>query len=594
MKKRKQRKHSFSSSMMLNPSLESIANGNAVNPHYAGTSSLPGNSPLLRLMAFGLIQVQDRTKTTLDFASRLKTLLVTMLLVLIARRVVGSSGNKKSINRVAVIGGGIAGMGAAWSLKRAGKQVALFEKKPKLGGNAKSYTWDVGGKKVETGLAVLAYPHRFFHTYVELMKAAGMEEGTMHELKYFVAEKNYRGPGKPADGSDVECVFAHGKHDFKPAPWLVQDLKGWESLVAFVTRVNAWFCPCDYKSLYRMSLWNPLNLISLRQLCRMYSISDYFWERVFVPVHTSTFLEVEMDEIPAVMAELLNDMVPLSGKTPEMKAWTTNAYDIFTKLTQGWSKDEVRTSCAVEKVQFVPQADGTYRVFVTHEDTPADQPGEEFDAVVFACPAPQAEQMIDRTQPTFGMKERFLTWLENYLLRSVLYTVERDQTFTQGICHGDGSVFPAKFREELLDHHCNYMVVDGNKPNNVENHFIISSWAPTAHHVKHERAMLVSYNCPQAENVEAEWTVTSKEAHPCLTIKQSTFIITLWPILQGFRNNQQFYCGSAFTPGNGHDLSLLSGFVAASQLGADYPFPHSKEGMEDFQRLRGIMLGMWA
>lgn len=39
----------------------------------------------------------------------------------------------------------------------------------------------------------------------------------------------------------------------------------------------------------------------------------------------------------------------------------------------------------------------------------------------------------------------------------------------------------------------------------------------------------------------------------------------------------------------GHDLSLLSGFVVAHALGADYPFPDDKEARKDFDRLRVLM-----
>ena len=33
-----------------------------------------------------------------------------------------------------------------------------------------------------------------------------------------------------------------------------------------------------------------------------------------------------------------------------------------------------------------------------------------------------------------------------------------------------------------------------------------------------------------------------------------------------------YFCGSTVTPGNGHDLSFLSGLVAASECGADFPY----------------------
>ena len=47
--------------------------------------------------------------------------------------------------------------------------------------------------------------------------------------------------------------------------------------------------------------------------------------------------------------------------------------------------------------------------------------------------------------------------------------------------------------------------------------------------------------------------------------------------------------GSMSTPGNGHDLSLCSGFAAAAAIGADYPFAADADAAADFARLRGIM-----
>ena len=57
--------------------------------------------------------------------------------------------------RVAVLGGGVAGLSAAWKLAEAGADVRLYEAAPALGGMAASmhrngYIWDFG-------------PHRF-HT----------------------------------------------------------------------------------------------------------------------------------------------------------------------------------------------------------------------------------------------------------------------------------------------------------------------------------------------------------------------------------------------------------------------------------------------
>jgi hypothetical protein len=49
------------------------------------------------------------------------------------------------------------------------------------------------------------------------------------------------------------------------------------------------------------------------------------------------------------------------------------------------------------------------------------------------------------------------------------------------------------------------------------------------------------------------------------------------------------FCGSIATPGNGHDLSKLSGLAVAESVGADYPFPDLTAAHADFGRLKWIM-----
>ena len=81
----------------------------------------------------------------------------------------GSTDNPDGKNpkkkRVCVVGAGIAGCGAAMALHRSGHEVVLMERKPVIGGNAKSMAWDVEGKSVTTGVAVLAWPSQLFHSY---------------------------------------------------------------------------------------------------------------------------------------------------------------------------------------------------------------------------------------------------------------------------------------------------------------------------------------------------------------------------------------------------------------------------------------------
>jgi predicted NAD/FAD-dependent oxidoreductase len=506
----------------------------------------------------------------------------------------GGSG-KSSKGKVCVVGGGVAGCGAAAALHRSGFDVQLWEKKPTIGGNGKTMAWDVDGKKVTTGLSVLAWPEELFHTYNCLVDRLGVKSES-HDLRYFITERHAQG---------LECVFAHGRDQddvgWSKPQWLRDDLERWAALAAFVRKVNRFFQPSEYPSMYRSNMLNPLNVIGLKTMFRWYGISERFWRCVFIPVHSSTFLELEMEGVPAVIAELLDDIVPLV-ETPRLKSWSTDISEVFRKMTAPF-KEGVHTSRAVETVRFVQEAD-TMKAIVVDEDGKE----EYFDKVIFACPAPpilnalhgEAAAAPDAWKPSWPL-ERFKHWLEAKCLSKVMFSYQRDPTFKMGLAHSEAhAVCPAQWKDEILSHYCNYVEVDSTKAGPaphlpyVENTFVISSWCPPAQtpEVKGKRAMLVSYNCREKlEKEPTERPVTSFEAHPCLTKFHLAASNLLWPLLQGSRGGSVYFCGSTVTPGNGHDLSLLSGLVAAAECGAEFQFQDDAKAAGDFSKLRRMM--MW-
>lgn len=66
---------------------------------------------------------------------------------------VGATGRK----RVAIVGSGCAGLGAAWALKNTEHEVHVFEKSDRLGGHTNTQVWKHGDRTtpVDTGFIVM-------------------------------------------------------------------------------------------------------------------------------------------------------------------------------------------------------------------------------------------------------------------------------------------------------------------------------------------------------------------------------------------------------------------------------------------------------
>eukprot|EP00937_MAST-01D_sp_MAST-1D-sp2_P000463 g463.t1 len=550
-------------------------------------------------------------------------------------------------------------MGAAWALRKSGFEVDVFEKKPTLGGNAKAHTWSVptadgsGAASVRTGLSVLAWPSKLFHTYGALLRA--MQVRTVeHTLRFFVGKPLPVGgaevgaaaaaAGAYEAGGEYECVYAHDRASHARAalarnqPWLADDLQRWRRLTAFVRRLNGWLAPAPAggKSVYRSSVLNPLNLVPLRALAQsfLFGVSARFWEEVFVPVHTSTFLEASMDDLPAVIVELLEDIVPLAEpeRAPVMATWAAgHAGEVFERLAAPLEEGAVHTSTEIERVRFALELEPAAPAAAS-ASAPASAPGaagrdvrvaayatddegveRRFDHVIFACGAPAAARALGRFDfdaagaagaagggLLASLRAQAAQWAAVRALRNVQYVESRDAMFSSGEAHSDASrVLPPAFREELLDRCCNYVEVQRGAGAGggvrYENSFIISSWCPPAlePRVKGQRAMLVSYNCraklKAMPAAHFERNVTGREAHPCLTMRNLLLSSLLWPWLQGLHRGTAFFCGSAVTPGNGHDLSLLSGLVVARAIGAAFPFGGNAAACFDFKALQAMM-----
>jgi predicted NAD/FAD-binding protein len=248
-----------------------------------------------------------------------------------------------------------------------------------------------------------------------------------------------------------------------------------------------------------------------------------------------------------------------------LDTWKHASVEVFDRMTAPFA-GRVLTNRRVTKVQTEP---GGVRV--------VDHRGEShaFDAAIFASNAKHIAEALEAP----GL-------LHRALFHRYPYTEDVEPSYLEGVVHRDASVLPERERPEILSSCCNFVdVADG--PPRYENHFILSSWVPAARGTTDP--MMVYYNKPPERRLErVETVVSNRRAHPFFS-RESLARAALVRIAQGKR--RLYFAGSYATPGNGHDLSLVSGLVAAFAIGAPYPFAHDDKAARDFVRMARFLHG---
>lgn len=462
--------------------------------------------------------------------------------------------------RVAIVGGGIAGVAAAWSLHRSGTPVTLFEKATALGGNARTFEWPAGGSlrgssdaatepgtpRVESPLLVIAWPGQFYHNYHLLLDALGVER-TRIPIRYFVQHP---------DGVFAQDGMGELDRGF------ADDFARWRRMISWSTRINDLFLGRDrYPSMYPVSYLNPLNVLSLYRWARLFGVTEAFWQKIFVPVHAATLITTSMRDVPAVVGPLMEGIVSLE-RPSQMTTWVGPPRQVFERMTAPFARD-VHTDCEVVSVE---RASHGYRLRSAR--------GEVFDSerVVMACQAPAALRVLDSP-----------TWLERRLLSRVEYVDDVDRTFSRFTVHSDTRALPEKDRDRILSSYNTYVEVD--PAGRLECTFVLSAGNPNLRELG--RPMLVTFNSRKRIDPVASFDLPN----PTHTLSLRNLLnMLLLRHIQGRRGI--YYCSGYTTPEGAHDLSFLSGLVAARALGADYPFdPSERYALADFRQMYRMMLG---
>jgi predicted NAD/FAD-binding protein len=196
----------------------------------------------------------------------------------------------------------------------------------------------------------------------------------------------------------------------------------------------------------------------------------------------------------------------------------------------------------------------------------------EADRVVFACDATSVLNALESP-----------SWLQRLLFSKAQYVDDVDPTFSRFVVHSDSSILPEKHRERILSDFNTYSEID--EVGALECTFVISAQNPS---IKDKGVpMLVTFNSKKAiDKVQKRIELP----HPTHTMSlRNLLIMLMMRFLQG--KDGIHYCGTFTTPEGGHDLSFMSGLVAANAIGAPYPFPQDNaSAVADFNQMQRMML----
>ena len=452
-----------------------------------------------------------------------------------------ASGRETKPRRIAIVGGGISGLGAAWALHHHPDRFdfRLFEAQDRIGGNA--VTADMpqdDGSSISFDISVAAYIPSVYQHIMLLMQKFGIEP---IDTRFSYSVK-YRGG-----------VYAH---DFDSD---IRDELQYEiAKFQLVLKRLHWIGALTLSRSKFLNALNPFNYISMGMVLNFGGFSGDFRYKVLKPMFVNFLMATNVFDMPAALFSRYLEFFYIETATP-MQTWDQGTQRIYENLTADF-QDKIYLNRQVRKVY--RQASG---VMVEDEDGIT----ETFDEVIFACNANQTLMILDK--PTF---------LERYILSSIRYDSE---LHNHTVVHSDSSVLPDNEVKPLTtrSHHIEQY---GARPDNYEITYIMHNQQPWAN--RSDKPCLVTYNAISPidrRKIIGKWWFQ----HIVHDVRHVALLVPLFRFIQSKRHT--WHCG-AHTLINSQETCLVSGLAAARQIGADYPFD-DPEARRMFNYYGSIMHG---
>lgn len=116
--------------------------------------------------------------------------------------------------KVAIIGSGCAGLGAAWALRNTDYEVHLFEKSPKLGGHTNTQPFKAGGTTVQVDTGFIVMNTATYPNFIRFLKEVGVDP-VETEMTFGVS----RDHGAFEWSGEGQGIFAQRRNLFRLRHW---------------------------------------------------------------------------------------------------------------------------------------------------------------------------------------------------------------------------------------------------------------------------------------------------------------------------------------------------------------------------------------
>lgn len=414
--------------------------------------------------------------------------------------------------RIAVVGGGIAGMGAAWLLKDR-HEVVLFEGNDYLGGHTHTHDIEVasGRYAVDTGFIVFNPPH-----YPHLSRLFAQLEVASQPTVMSFGVRNER-TGLEYNATDLNRLFCQRRNLVNPRFWRM-----------------VWDIARFYRNAPKV-LAGPDPGPTLGEYLDREGYGRLFRDDHILPMASalwsSPHAQIEHFPVRYLLQFMANHHMLSLGDRKPWRVVQGGSQSYVRKLSAAWSdRVQVRLNCPVARI--ARHDDGVVVEWQGHR--------EHFDQVILACHSDQALRLLSDPSPA-----------EREVLGAIRYT------HNETVLHTDESLLPANRKA--------WAAWNGHIGREQSRDCTVSYCMNLLQGLQAPETFIVSLNC--TERIDPAKILRKLQYHH----PEYSHAMVAAQARRGEINGQRrtWYCGAYWGWGF-HEDGLRSGVDVARALGSDW------------------------